>query len=110
MSALMDSRPSHIASTRRPSRTAPRRFLGQLLLACLTAFPVLGSPNVRAQEELPAPGPVLDPNQAGNIDRGAGERLDLDAPAGPGTVLDPNQVGNIDIRLEQSPNRLDGGQ
>jgi hypothetical protein len=58
---------------------------------------------------LPAPGPVLDPNQAGNIDLGAGEPLDLGARTGPGTVLDPNQAGNIDLRLQQS-NRFDAGK
>jgi phosphate-selective porin OprO/OprP len=60
-----------------------------------------------AQESASPPRPVLDPNQAGNIDLGAGERLDLDGTARPGTVLDPNQAGNVDLRLERALNRID---
>jgi len=50
---------------------------------------------------------VLDPSQAGNIDLGASDRLDLDSGRLPGTVLDPNQEGHIDLRLEQAPSRID---
>lgn len=103
-------------SPRRKTRPRLRRVLVTrspivlVLLGCLTASPGLAWRQACAQEPLPAPAPVLDPNQAGNIDRGAGSPLDVDAAPSPGTVLDPNQVGNIDRRLEQAPNRLDGGQ
>ena len=52
--------------------------------------------------------PVLDPAQAGNVDRGAGRRFaEGGGDAGRGPVLDPNQVGNIDIRLEEARTRLE---
>ncbi len=52
-------------------------------------------------ERIPAPGEpttVLDPNQPGNIRRGAGEPF-LGQTDATGTVLDPNQVGNLQARL-----------
>jgi len=45
-----------------------------------------------------APSTVLDPNQPGNIGRGAGEPF-LGQTDATGTVLDPNQVGNLQSRL-----------
>jgi phosphate-selective porin OprO/OprP len=80
---------------------------GRVLIACLTALAIPVAPNARGQETLPRPGPVLDPNQAGNIDLGAGERLDLGGAVRPGTVLDPNQAGNVDLRLERASSRLE---
>ena len=44
------------------------------------------------------PGTVLDPNQPGNIRRGAGQ--DFAGGGQGGTVLDPNQVGNLQARLD----------
>ncbi len=52
-------------------------------------------------ERIPAPdvpSTVLDPNQPGNIGRGAGEPF-LGQTDATGTVLDPNQVGNLQSRL-----------
>ena len=80
------------------------------LLAGLMAFSKNTVQTSHAQELLPAPAPVLDPSEVGNIDLEAGERPSFGLSTGPGTVLDPNQVGNIDLRFEQTPNRLDGGQ
>jgi phosphate-selective porin OprO/OprP len=53
-------------------------------------------------EELPR---VLDPNQPGNIARGAGEVFEGRSDVS-GTVLDPNQVGNLAARLS----KLEGEQ
>jgi len=58
-----------------------------------------------AAEEVPSPN--LDPSQAGNIRRGAGERFEADAGAGDLPVLDPTQPGNLDMRLEATRERLE---
>jgi phosphate-selective porin OprO and OprP len=95
-------------TTMRCRPTMAWRCVGRvLLLVCLATF--LGSDRRRcqAQEPIPAPSPVLDPNQAGNIDLGAGDLLDFGGARGSGTVLDPNQAGNIDLRLEQALNRIE---
>jgi phosphate-selective porin OprO and OprP len=57
-----------------------------------------------AAEEVPSPN--LDPSQAGNIRRGAGERFEADPGIGDLPVLDPNQPGNLDMRLEAQRERL----
>jgi len=80
------------------------------LFICLAALLLVTPSPVSAQEAIPAPSPVLDPSQAGNIDLGAGERLDVDGARRPGTVLDPNQAGNVDLRLEQALSGIDGKQ
>lgn len=52
-------------------------------------------------ERIPTPGqtpPVRDPNQPGNVRRGAGAWF-LGRSDASGTVLDPNQAGNLDRRL-----------
>lgn len=57
-------------------------------------------------ESLPRPEPqrqgrqgtVLDPNQPGNLRRGAG--VGIEGGGAAGTVLDPNQVGNLQARLD----------
>ena len=46
----------------------------------------------------PRQGTVLDPNQPGNIRRGAGQGIEGGGAGG--TVLDPNQVGNLQARLD----------
>jgi phosphate-selective porin OprO/OprP len=99
------SRPSIAVTRCGPLTVWPR--VGRFVLICLLGLGDAAEPGVRAQEQLPAPEPVLDPSQAGTIDLGAGDRLDLDGPRRPGTVLDPNQVGNIDLRLEQALSRVD---
>ena len=58
-----------------------------------------------AQLTQPLPPPeevstVLDPNQPGNIARGAGERFQGRSDA-TDTVLDPNQAGNLQNRLDK---------
>jgi len=58
-----------------------------------------------AAEEVPSPN--LDPSQAGNIRRGAGERFEADAGAGDLPVLDPTQPGNLDMRLKATRERLE---
>ena len=55
----------------------------------------------------PEPTPNLDPSQAGNIRRGAGERFQADAGAGDSPVLDPGQPGNLETRLEATRARLE---
>jgi phosphate-selective porin OprO/OprP len=105
----MDSGNPDFASTCQRGLTAVRRLLVIVVFACLACLPGIAASISHAQEVLPAPGPVLDPNQAGNIDLGAGEPLGLGARTGPGTVIDPNQAGNIDLRLQQS-SRFDTGK
>ena len=51
--------------------------------------------------------PVLDPGQAGNIDRDIRSRLGGLDDASPDPVLDPGQIGNLDIRLEEARQRLE---
>jgi phosphate-selective porin OprO/OprP len=58
-----------------------------------------------AAEEVPPPN--LDPSQAGNIRRAAGERFEADPSGGDRPVLDPNQPGNLDMRLEATRERLE---
>jgi len=60
-----------------------------------------------APESLPAPAPVLDPGQVGNVERGLRARITEGITGQSGPVLDPNQVGNIDMRLEEARRRLD---
>ncbi|MGD9724103.1 MAG: OprO/OprP family phosphate-selective porin [Pirellulales bacterium] len=54
------------------------------------------------------PGPVLDPNQPGNLGRTIGPNISSndveDAMRTP--VLDPNQAGNLDLRLDAAERRL----
>ena len=103
--------PGHSASASAGRRPTPSWPLGLLfVLAGLAAGSETFLASGHAQELLPAPATVLDPNQPGTIDRDTGGQLGFDAAGNPGTVLDPNQVGNIDLRLRQPPNRLDGGQ
>lgn len=106
----MDSGNPDVASTRRRGLMSLQRLSVVVAIACLACLPDTAASISHAQEVLPAPGPVLDPNQAGNIDLGAGEPLDLGDRTGPGTVIDPNQAGNIDLRLQQSQNRFDAGK
>lgn len=105
----MDSGKPDVASTWRRGLMSLQRLSVVVVIACLACLPEITGSMGHAQEVLPAPGPVLDPNQAGNIDLGAGEPLDLRARTGPGTVIDPDQAGNFDLRLQQS-NRLDAGK
>ncbi len=50
-------------------------------------------------EEIPVPGPVLAPDQPGNIRQGAGAPFATDGVRA-GTILDPNQVGNLQQRFD----------
>lgn len=106
--SMESGHPGFRTKRRRRSQPAWRRVW---LLLCLCAWLVApldaARRECRAQESIPAPSPVLDPSQAGNIDLGAGDLLNLDGGQRPGTVLDPNQVGNIDRRLEHALNRID---
>lgn len=51
------------------------------------------------------PPPVLDPNQAGNLDQRLGPVFN-ESEMTSSPVLDPNQAGNLDLRLEELERRL----
>ena len=70
--------------------------------------PELWPSRERLAQRLPAAGlasPVLDPDQAGNLDLDVASREAAPA-ARPSPVLDPNQVGNLDLRLQEAQRKL----
>lgn len=62
----------------------------------------LPNPASSARQPRSRQGTVLDPNQPGNIRRGAGQGIEGGGLGG--TVLDPNQVGNLQARLDALEN------